>query len=737
MMRLPWNIVWVATFWIVLSVALFSCATPHRAAANPTPTTAPAAADNAVPGLDQCNVIWYSPSDDSSGSMPLGNGDIGANVWVEPDGDLRFYISKTDAWGDDIRGNYGMPKVGRVHINLDPNPFKRGEPFQQTLKLREGQIVIAAGSADASVVLTIWVDANNPVIHVETTAAHPIALRATLESYRTKPARGLNADTIFSDQKDRIAWCYRNLSQEPALTNLTFGALISGPGLAAVDRTTLKSPERKTHRVDITVLTSQSPTSDAYLLQLDKLAQTTAALDLEASRKAHLDWWRRFWNRSYIDLSGTPDADRVNQGYARQRFITGCTGRGAYPMKFNGSIFTADVTFVRDNRSQVFTADARDWGGQYWFQNTRAMYWPLLQTGDFDLMQPLFRMYQGEITHNAPLVKKFYGHDGSYIAETAPFWGGINQIKPEEPGNYTNRYYTPVLELSMMMLDYYEYTGDKALVRNTLVPVATAGLTFFDQHFPRDDKGKLLLDPDNSIEMYWKVRNPAPDIAGLHAVLPRLLALPEDLVDAATKEKWRKLLGELPELPIGSRKGAPTLLPMADGQNENATHNGENPELYAIYPFRLYGLKKPDLELALHTFNIRRQRNHGCWVQDLIQAAMLGLTDVAKTETILNLTRKDPNMRFPAFWEHANDYMPDEDNGGNGMNGLQQMLMQSEGRRILLLPAWPKEWNASFKLCAPFNTTVEGTVRNGKVEGLKVTPAERLKDVEIMEAAKP
>jgi len=31
-------------------------------------------------------VSWDSPSEDSWGSMPLGNGDIGLNVWVEADG---------------------------------------------------------------------------------------------------------------------------------------------------------------------------------------------------------------------------------------------------------------------------------------------------------------------------------------------------------------------------------------------------------------------------------------------------------------------------------------------------------------------------------------------------------------------------------------------------------------------------------------------------------------------------
>jgi hypothetical protein len=38
-------------------------------------------------------VVWDTPSRDSSGSMPLGNGDIGLNVWVEEEGDLLFYLS--------------------------------------------------------------------------------------------------------------------------------------------------------------------------------------------------------------------------------------------------------------------------------------------------------------------------------------------------------------------------------------------------------------------------------------------------------------------------------------------------------------------------------------------------------------------------------------------------------------------------------------------------------------------
>lgn len=44
------------------------------------------------------DVIWDTPSESSFGSMPLGNGDIGTNVWTEPNGDILFYISKVNAF---------------------------------------------------------------------------------------------------------------------------------------------------------------------------------------------------------------------------------------------------------------------------------------------------------------------------------------------------------------------------------------------------------------------------------------------------------------------------------------------------------------------------------------------------------------------------------------------------------------------------------------------------------------
>ena len=78
------------------------------------------------------------------------------------------------------------------------------------------------------------------------------------------------------------------------------------------------------------------------------------------------------------------------------------------------------------------------------------------------------------------------------------------------------------------------------------------------------------------------------------------------------------------------------------------------------------------------------------------------------------------DQRFQWFWNRAHDWIPDYDDGGAGMMTLQSMLMQTDGRRIQLLPAWPRDWTADFKLYAPYQTTVEGDDKAQRASGYAV-----------------
>ena len=77
--------------------------------------------------------------------------------------------------------------------------------------------------------------------------------------------------------------------------------------------------------------------------------------------------------------------------------------------------------------------------------------------------------------------------------------------------------------------------------------------------------------------------------------------------------------------------------------------------------------------------------------------------------------------RFPAFWNAFHDWVPDVDHGGVLQMALKLMLMQADDQQIVLLPAWPKDWDVDFKLHAPMETVVEGSVCHGEVTRLRIS----------------
>jgi alpha-L-fucosidase 2 len=277
-----------------------------------------------------------------------------------------------------------------------------------------------------------------------------------------------------------------------------------------------------------------------------------------------------------------------------------------------------------------------------------------------------------------------------------------------------------------MLLDYCEHTRDTAFLTKEALPWADAMVRYFDTRFKRDAAGRLVIHPAESIETYQDVTNPVTDVAGLHAVLERLLALPAELTDAAARERWARFQKELPDLPMAEKDGRKLVTPAAVFGGRS---NCENPELYTVFPFRIYGVGRPNLQLGRDTYAARIEKAFHGWQQASVQAACLGLAGEARNMVVSNAGGSNPAFRFPATWGPNYDWIPDQCHGGNLLNATQTMLLQCDARHIYLFPAWPKEWDVSFKLHAPFDTTVQGELRGGRVISLTVTPQSRAADV--------
>ncbi len=714
-------------------------------------------------------VVWTRPSKDSKGSMPIGNGDIGANVWVEENGDLVLLLSKTDAYDDFAR----LLKIGRVRIKTTPALAQPDAPFKQTLNLREGCIDIAAGDRT----LRVWIDANHPVVQADFESPTPFKAEAVVEIWRTE-ARILdgkveketeshssygnfpekcrvNPDVVLPHDEISIAWCHHNTesiweqnlrhtalageipNHTDPLLRRTFGAVIRGTGMKPTSDRTLASTQPATSvSLQMTVLTQFADSPADWRKAINQLAAQTPAARLAA----HRAWWKTFWERSWIFISeGKPvakntarsDASLVTRAYVLQRFINACAGRGALPIKFNGTLFTVD---------EVFDADYRRWGGPYWLQNTRLPYWSMLASGDYDLMQPLFKMLLDQLPLRKAAAKKYFGHDGAHYSETAHFWGtytdgdyGFNRCDLPHgttQNTYIRYHWVGIIEIVGMMLDYYDSTQDQAFRDTMLIPLAVETFRFYDQHWKRGEDGKIHYDPSQSLETYrdGAVVNPTPDVAAMRYLLPRLLTLP---VPYAIRAEWKKQLADQPEIPLRTEEGKTRILP---AQEFGKTGNAENPELYAVFPFRLFTLSsdsEQELQTGINTYHARLFRPNIGWQQGPIWAAYLGLSDEAKDQVIERAKDKAKGYRFPGFYGPNYDWTPDQDQISVFQIALQRMLMQVEGDKILLLPAWPKEWDVHFKLHAPANTVVECEVKDGKVVKLVVTPESRRKDMKV------
>jgi alpha-L-fucosidase 2 len=90
-------------------------------------TAAPSDGNPFIAGND---VVWMTLGTNENDSMPIGNGDVTANVWTEQNGSIVLLIAKTDAWSE----NGQLLKLGRVRVDLDPNPFKSSASYASLLR---------------------------------------------------------------------------------------------------------------------------------------------------------------------------------------------------------------------------------------------------------------------------------------------------------------------------------------------------------------------------------------------------------------------------------------------------------------------------------------------------------------------------------------------------------------------------------------------------------------------------
>ena len=665
---------------------------------------------------------WTSQSHNSSESMPCGGGDIGLNVWAQQ-GDVVFYIARSGCFDE----NNTLLKLGRVRLKITPKISNLN--FRQTLRLSDGSVVIS----DDATTLRLWVDVYKPVVHVDIESDKKVDVETVYESWRT-------ADHVM-DKREAQQCSYKwtlpkgcVTSRDSILRNGNNTVFYHANPRQTVFEYTLRQQQldgvadsmynplrslvfggemryarrdKRHHSITIALARCQESVGEWKNL----LASTWKQIDAKADAKKSACWWHDFWQRSYIEADGEW-ADAV-RNYTLFRYMLGCNAMGEWPTKFNGGLFTFDPEYV--DTAWNYTPDFRKWGGgTHTAQNQRLVYWPMLATGDVDMMKSQFDFYLRILPMARLRVEQYWHHEGACFVEQLENFGLCNPAeygskRPADmnPGVEKNKWleyeWDTVLEFCDMILQTHDYSG---LDITPYLPLVESVLTFFDEHYTNGDS--LVLWPGSACETYKLALNPTSTIAGLRTVLNSWITVCScDYGNVVGNgDRWRNMLRRLPAIPL---RTVDNHLMIAPAERWERVQNVETPQLYPVFPWHVYGLGHDSLEIARNTYlydpDAIRFRSSTGWKQDNIWAASLGLTQEAKRLTLEKLA--DGPYRFPAFWGPGYDWSPDHNWGGSAMLGLHAMLLQETPDSLMLLPAWDKNDHVRFRLHTRYHGVVE------------------------------
>lgn len=707
--------------------------------------------------------------------MPVGGHDIGCNVWVEGK-DVLIYAAQSGAFDNQGR----MCKAGRIRITFPVDVFE--DCFCQELVLWDGYVKIQGKSKLGNIILLLWCEAKAPVIHISMNADFALDCSVIYENWRMDDKSDIGENQLLFFHENKGPGVFEERIAEQGIGHLTkyfpdveknriFGGCLYSEKLCYDSQIrghygendytgyVYRISEKTTGAEIMMVLhTGQYENAENWKGALELIGKT-AGENQQACEETR-EWWHSYWERSYVFLKPGEkllrDKDwQTGRNYQIFRYMLGCNAYGEYPTKFNGSLFTVDPIYC--SRREGFGSvcpDDRDWGGLiFTAQNQRLVYWPMLKNGDFSMMKPQFDFYLRLLSAMKKRTEYFFGLENAACFPEQLDANGLSAFYGKYGLDYplqVRYHHSTALEFAYMMLSYCEFTEEDV---TPYLDFTESILNYYDQYYHnKDEKGKRIIFPSTALETFHAeetkkvfgeegrnvanyneddvaVTNPADVIAALQATLEKLVknkwGSPEQ------QEKWRQFLQELPDIPREIKNGYEVVAP-CEYPREYIIGNCELPQLYPVYPYRIYGVERPESELAKNTYfyswDIKDQLLHISWHQNGIFAACLGLKEDARKYMWLKLA--DAERKCPAFWGPGHDYVPDHNWGGSGMIQVQEMLVQTLNDKILLLPAWPNEVNVSFKLWVEKKTWIECNYSEGNVS-YHVEPAARAKDVVV------